>query len=125
MLLTTVSWDVVAADLAVDDMEEPLSEEEDESESETDIEEEEAEKDKISPEAAAGEDDGVAAGVSDGGKLPPVTDEETDEFVEKLDKLTTGLPMLWLVFLLRNSIMYCIGIELLSRGGESRSQLIS
>lgn len=83
--------------MTVDDMEEPGSEE-DESESETDVEEKEAEEDKISPEAAAGEDDGVDAGASDGNKLPPVTDKDADEWVEmRRTALTTALPTHWLV----------------------------
>lgn len=54
-------------------MEEPCSDEEDESEEE---EEEEAEEQET-PESKAGEDDGVAAGVSDG--KPPISDKEADE----------------------------------------------
>lgn len=66
----------------VDDMEEPESDEEEEDsevepESDEDAEQKEAEAEGISPEAKAGEDDGVDAGVDDGGK--PVTDKETDE----------------------------------------------
>lgn len=63
----------------LDDMEEPCSdeEEEDSEEEESDKEEEEAEKEKISPEAAAGEDDGVDAGVSDG--KPATSDKDADE----------------------------------------------
>lgn len=69
----------------LDDMEEPESDEEDETESE-DEEEEEAEKEEISPEAKAGEDDGVDAGADDGGK--PVTDKDTDDLADALAKVT-------------------------------------
>ncbi|WOO77396.1 Ran GTPase-activating protein 1 [Vanrija pseudolonga] len=55
----------------LDDMEEPESGDEDESEEE----EEEAEAEDT-PEAQAGEDDGVAAGVSDGGALKADTDAD-------------------------------------------------
>lgn len=64
-------------------MEEPESEEEEdeseEEESDEDAEEKEAVKEGISPEAKAGEDDGVDAGADDGRK--PIDDKETDEWV--------------------------------------------
>lgn len=72
----------------LDDMEEPESEEEeDESDEEAseDEEEKEAEKEGISPEAKAGEDDGVDAGADDKGK--PVADKETDELADALAKV--------------------------------------
>ncbi|KLT38864.1 Ran GTPase activator [Cutaneotrichosporon oleaginosum] len=74
----------------LDDMEEPESGEEDESESEEgeseDEEQKEAEKEGISPEAKAGEDDGVDAGADDKGK--PVSDKETDDLADALAKVT-------------------------------------
>lgn len=55
-------------------MEEPFS---DEDESEEEEEEEKEAEAQETPESKAGEDDGVAAGVSDG--KPPISDKEADE----------------------------------------------
>lgn len=69
-------------------MEEPNS---DEDESEEEEEEEKEAEEEDTPEAKAGEDDGVAAGVDDGGALPAASDKDADEYVFNRTLLTVAL----------------------------------